>query len=998
MKNYLIYIFLFCFLSPDLFAQEDPEKNKRVEMTVTNETGSPVEGALVYGNEGAVVVKTDAQGRVTLSVFSGTDILIEADGYESVLLLSSEYGNSVNLKLKKTLLLYGTKDDVYIAFDKIKQGYLANAVSVFNPEVMKYDNTLSLTDLLEGGAVPGLLGWHNVRGIGQPLYIVDGLPRDISMFNLNEIEQISVLKDINASVLYGTGAVNGVVQITTKRGQPYKQRLNVSGYYGIAKPTALPKYLSSADYMELYNEARVNDGLSKQFDQTQISNFRNGNKYRYPDVDYYSKDYLRPISPLFNLLTDISGGNSAAAYYTSVNWTQEGSLIDFGNGKDAKHNRFNIMGNVDLKINDWINTALDAVAIFNNEKTLAGDYWANAAVLKPNLFTPLLPIDLMDPADPTMLARKNDIDGKYMLGGTSAYQTNPIAGAYSGGDLEVVQRFYSFNNRINFDFDKWVKGLSFHVNFGFDFSTQYNQSISNSYAVYEPKWDDNSDQIVSLVKYGEDLRSGTQTVGAGLFQRRFGSNMHLNYDRLFDDVHHVSATLLAFGYRFKVTGQTQADKYANLGLRLAYTYNKKYMVDFSNAYVNSAKLPDHNRSAFSPSLGLAWMISSEDFMSDTEFVDYLKIRLSAGIANSDNSVPGYFYYNDVYLSSGTFRWNDNGTSSSNTGVITNYGRNQNLFFEKRKEINFGFDGLFFDKMVGVYTNVFASVYSDRIAKLNTLYPDFYNDFVPYANYNEDAYRGIELGLTFNRKFDDFRVSAGVNMLYSNSEVKKRDELYMDDYQYRKGNPTDARFGLVSNGFFSDAADIAASPFQLFGDVKPGDIKYVDQNNDGIIDQNDEVYIGRTQAPFSYGVNIQLSYDKFTLFASGHGRYGADNMISGDYFWVDGDDKYSEYVLNRWTEATKNTATYPRLSSLSNNNNFRNSTFWQYRDNYFTLDRVQLTYDFPEKIYRALRMKWLCVYLRTDNPFTISKHNDVKQLNIGGSPFMRSYSIGAKMTF
>jgi hypothetical protein len=279
-----------------------------------------------------------------------------------------------------------------------------------------------------------------------------------------------------------------------------------------------------------------------------------------------------------------------------------------------------------------------------------------------------------------------------------------------------------------------------------------------------------------------------------------------------------------------------------------------------------------------------------------------------------------------------------------------------------------------------------------------MYPSYYTDFIPYENYNEDLYRGAEVGLRFNRIFGDFQVVVDANALYSTSKVLRRDEVYDDAYQYRKGRPVDALFGLVSDGFFMDEEDIAAHQFQAFGSVKPGDIKYVDQNGDGVIDTNDEVQIGRSRAPFSYGLSLQLRYRNFSLFAIGNGYAGADSYIGGDYYWVDGDKKYSKYVLNRWTEETKATATYPRLTTMTSSNNFRPSTFWLYRDDYFTLQRMQLTYEFPEGVRDALLMKDFSCFLAVSNLLTFSKHRDIKELRVGGEPYYRSYTLGLKIMF
>jgi hypothetical protein len=173
---------------------------------------------------------------------------------------------------------------------------------------------------------------------------------------------------------------------------------------------------------------------------------------------------------------------------------------------------------------------------------------------------------------------------------------------------------------------------------------------------------------------------------------------------------------------------------------------------------------------------------------------------------------------------------------------------------------------------------------------------------------------------------------------------------------------------------------------------------VDQNDDGVIDSDDEIQIGRWQAPFSYGLNLKVTYKNLTLFAQGNGRMGADGYITDNYYWVDGNDKYSTYILDRWTEATKTTATLPRLSTLSNTNNYRSSTFWLYKDNYFTLDRVQLTYDVPEKVAGVLKMKHLNFFVNASNLLTISKYKDIRELRIGAEPYYRSFSLGVKAMF
>ncbi len=999
----LVLSFAIVFSSTRVVAQKAEKEKITIESVVKDEAGNPIKGAIVYGNEGAVVAKTDASGKFTISVPEQTDLLIEADNYESVLFRAGELKILKEFKLKTTLFLYGEKDQVNVAFGKKKRGDIVNAVSVVNArEVEKYSNSQSIADAIIG-QVPGLLGSNNIWALGNSsqlastLTIVDGLPRDISTIKMSEVEQITFLKDLNSAILFGSMAVNGVIMVTTKRGQAHKKEIKVMGYYGMSKPAALPKYLSSAEFMPLYNEARLNDGLTAPYSQTNIDNYTTGNKYRYPSVDYYSGEYIKSSRPFSSVITELSGGNDVARYYANLGWDQTGNILNFGQGARSHQNRFNVRGNVDLKINDWVKSSIDVVGVFNNTGGPTGtSYFASAATNKPNLFAPLLPIDLVYPNNKLVLSRKNDVDGLYLLGGSTSYLTNPIANGYAGGDNVNVQRTFSLNSRIDFDLNRIVKGLAFHTNVSFDLYTRFDQGITNSYSVYNPTWSATADSIKALTQYASDARPGTQNVSNGYYERKFGFYALLDYDRTFADDHKITGSLLFFGNRYNFQGSFQGNSNANLGLRLNYAFKKKYLVDFSSAYANSIKLSQEKRKALSPSLGLAWMISSEDFLSSVSAIDYLKLRVSASKMNSDAGIDGFYYWENVYVASGNFSWNEGG--QYNQGTTSSYGGNPGLTWEKRKEFNFGLEGMFFNRSLSLNGNVFTTQYYDQITRPASVYPSYYYAFLPYSNFDNIAYRGAELGLSFNKSVGDISFMIGANIMYATSEVMKKDEIYAFDYQYRKGKPFDARFGLVANGFFKDDADIASSPLQAFGPVRPGDIKYVDQNGDKAIDDNDQIQIGRSQAPFSYGLNLKVTWKNLILFTRGTGRKGADGMLSNNYYWVDGNDKYSEFILNRWTPATANTATFPRLSANANSNDFRSSTFWQYKDDYFTLDALQLTYNMPDAISGKVGMKNVSFFLNGSYLFTFSKVKSYRELSIGNEPYYRSYSIGVKTVF
>ena len=1003
MKNiFIIYLVLFVFSFG--LGQAQPMAKQpivTIESVIKDDHGQPVSGAKIYGKEGAVTVKTDATGHFTISIPAATDLRIESEGYESVIISLEEVTTSITLK--SSLFLRGENDNVKVAFGTVKKADLLGDISAIKPsDFIGYDNTQYVPDAITG-RVAGMFGSTNIRGLGDAMVVLDGIPRysKISDINLNmeEIDQITVMKDAGAVALYGTQARNGVIIITTKRGKATKRDINVSAQYGIAKPKALPQYLGSADYMELYNEASINDGLPAKYDAATINSYRTGNPYRYPSVDYYSPDYLKSFRTYSKVITEFSGGNNNTTFYANLGWSRDGSLMNFGQGKDANNNRFNARANVDFRITDFIRSNVDIAGIFDFNKSPKGSYYGDAAALRPYLFCPLLPFDLMERNNDALQgmvgARKNQVDNRYLLGGTQQNQTTPFADVYAGGINQPVNRTMQFNNGIDVDLGMLTKGLSLKTNMSFDFYNSYNQNIANTYSIYAPVWSATSDSIISLTQYGTDARPGTQNVSSPNFLRRLGFFAQADYKRSFGS-HNLNTTLLGFANTIKLKGTLQPDKNTHIGLRVAYNYNNRYYADFSSAYISSNQLPEGNRGAFSPTLSLGWVISKEGFLSDNKNIDYLKLKASAGVINTDLSLGGFYCYESVYGGQGSYTWADG--AWSNSGIGSTRGVNSALGFEQRQELNLGMEGQFFNRSLSVDATVFSTRIADKYTRRGTLYPTYYSDFVPYDNYDIDKYSGIELGITYSKKMGDFGFNIGVAGMYWNSKVIKKDEIYSEDYLYRKGNPVDSYFGYVSEGLFQDAADISSHAFQTFGVVKPGDIKYKDQNRDNVIDNNDQVKIGRWNAPWTYGLNLKLTYKNFSLFAIGTGSNGADAFLSGSYYRPDGDVKYSAIAKERWTENTKSTAVYPRLSSKTNTNNNQTSTFWQYANNSFSLNRVQLTYEMPEGVCGKLAMKTLSIYLNGSGLATISKQTRVRELTIGGEPQYRYFTLGLRSMF
>lgn len=1022
-KYFILLTFLslaICFVSNKANAQE--EKSIVVKSVVNDKDGNPIANAEVFS--GNAYTRSDADGKFSIKVEPGARVIIEANAYEDVSFTIDEIKNRTKITLKSTKFLYEKEAKVNLAFRQTFEGDVVGTISKVNTsDVSKYDNSIWADNVLTGRTL-GMIGSNNIRGIGiginvadltgsglnsgNTLFVVDGLPRDITNLRMSEIEEITVLKDVNASVLYGSAAVNGVIMITTKRGEAFKNKSKFSVNSGISTPRATPKFLNSADNMTYFNQARINDGLTAQYSDATIENYRSGNKYRYPSVDYYSSEYMKSFKNYVDMVGEFSGGNDVAKYYSNIGWYSDGGILNFGQGANARNNIFNVRGNVDLKINKWIKTAIDGVATFGGNKRQRGDYWTAAATNRPFEFAPLIPISMIDPADALLKGRKNDVDGQYLLGGTTSFLTNAIADGYSGGELQSIQRKFSFNNRVDVDLEPVTKGLSFHTNISFDYLMSYDQTVSNQYSTYMPTWDAASDKILSLTQYGVDARPGTQVVGNTNFYRKFGFYGLLSYDRTFHEDHHVTGSLLGYGSNSKEQGDFQGVKQAHLGLQVTYIYKNKYLADFSGAFVNSVKLQQGHNKGFSPTIGLAWMLKNEDFLSSAKAVDYLKLRLSAGIINSDIPIGGFYYYDNRYTTSGSYGWDE--AVRSRSGVMSSWPNSPDLGFVKRNEINIGTEGLFFNKTLGAEVNLFYDLYNGLVSRPATTYPSFYSDFIPYQNFNAENYKGVEFGVNFNKTIGNWKFYLGVNSLYVTSNRTKVDEVYNNDYQYRQGRPVDATFGLEAIGLFQDAADIKASPIQSFGTVRPGDIKYKDQNGDGVVDSNDEVYLRRYQTPWSGGIQVKIAYKSLTLFVSGEGRSGAKNFLEGDYYWVDGTKKYSEVVLNSWTPATAATATYPALSSQTNSNNYRRSSFWLYNNDYFQIRKVQLSFTMPEKISKKLLLKDLDLFVDASNLYQFAKNLKIRDTNVsftagtsstpfkGYEPYYRTFSMGLKANF
>ncbi|ERM83586.1 TonB-linked outer membrane protein [Rhodonellum psychrophilum GCM71 = DSM 17998] len=1005
-KNIMWFLMVVAMLSP-IWVTAQSDQAIRIKATVKDQTGFPLSVVEIKNEEEEVITTTDENGIFTIDVLPNSLLIVTAPGYETKVLRVSAQMDEIILYSELESRLVNT------AYQKRDQSNLIGGISFVNvPELLQKNYFTYSLDNMEVFA-PGFHG--NLWGNNEYLLLVDGVPRDVGSVMPLEIEQVTFLKGISAVALYGSRAAKGVIMITTKRGAAGKQRINVTTNTGIHVPKGIPKYLGSAEYMTLYNEARTNDGLQPLYTQEDVFNHGSGsNPYRYPNLDFYSPQYLQEAYSRHDGTLEIAGGNDRARYYTNLGFMSEGSLLNFGQATQNRNERFNIRGNVDMNLSKNITAFADAAVIFYNGKGVNANFFQGAASIRPHRFSPLIPISALEEDDEASMnfVRNSShlIDGQFLLGGTQLEQSNPIAGIYAGGSSQFTSRQYQFNTGVNADLKNVLPGLTFSSRFGLDYATSYNLSFNNNYAVYQPQWNNyaGQDLISGLTRFGQDASSRTQNINNSRFQQTMAMSAQLNYKTVINEHHEISAILVAGGFQRSVSEVYHAVSNANVGLHLAYNFKNKYLVEMNNAIIHSARLPENNRRAFSPTMSLGWRISNEEFLQGSIF-DNLLLSVSGGIIHTDLDIQDYYLYEQVYTQQGDgtvfYTWKD---GLNNISTISRRGANPNMTFPKREEVNFGIDASLFNNRLAFTGSYFLSRMSGLLVQRSDVYPSYFttgfpaSSFIPFENYNSDQRSGFDFNLNWNQKLGAANLNFGIVGTYYNTKALQRGENWQDPYQERTNNPIDAIWGLRNQGFFGNTEQINASPTQIFGEVLPGDLRYADQNGDGRVTPQDEVFLGRGGwfgAPLTLGFNVTAQVKNFTFFAMGVARKGAYAMQNSSYFWVSGEAKYSEVVRDRWTEGTAESATFPRLTTLNGANNFRNSDFWLYSTDRFDLARVQLTYNVPaEQFFGGEFIKGMNVYINGSNLLTLSPNRKILEMNIGTAPQTRFFNLGLSAQF
>ncbi len=944
------------------------------------------------------------------------------------------------------------KKKVHVAFrDKDADQLLGGISYVDMEELSKKDYTMSsLEDMnaLVGGWNGGnLWGMDNDRldtndNSNLPLVIIDGVKRPSNNVLPSEIEQITFLKGAQAVVLYGAKGAKGAILITTKRGKVDGLQIQANANTGFHVAKEFPEYLGSAEYMTLYNEACLNDQLATgaKYSQQDIYNHASGlNPYRYPNVNYYSDEYIRKMYNRSEGTLEIQGGGQRAHFYTNINYYRFEDLINFGNAKDNYTDRFSVRGNVDLVVNKVITGFANASATFYNAHQNKGNFWSEASSMRPNFpenAAPLIDIAYVDPNATKALATLgkslNLLDGRFFPGGTKATQTNAIADCYFGGKTQAVSRQFQFDAGFVYDMNKFVQGLSFKTLFSIDYAANYSLSYNNKYAVFIPTWSNynSQDAIVALTQQNDEVVTGNMTMSDTKYRQTISWNGHFDYEHTFAGKHHVTGLLLANMYTTTASGQYHRYANANLGLQAGYDYMGRYFAEVGLAGVHSARLPEGNREAISHSFTLGWNIAKEKFMEGS-FVDDL--LLSASYSNLNEDIDIYMGDNNFYLyeaswdiTGGSFAWNEGVTTDR---TYSKAGANPALDFIHRKEFSVSLRGSFFNKLIRTELTYFNTDMDGFLIQNPTTFPSYLSgglsssSFKPAINNNIQNRKGLDFSITAHKKFGKVDAQLGVVGTYLTTEWKKYDEILDDTAPWRnsnkelshEGRALDAISGYNCLGFYTlDDFDVSTTSdgktkytlkaglpkSTLSGNnyLQPGDLKYEDVNGDGKIDNKDQVELGKSGtygAPLTLGLNLTLKYKNWTLFMVGVGQFGAKGLKNSSYYFMSGENKYSVNARGRWTPETAATATHPRLTTMATANG-EASTFWLYSTDRFNLRKIQLTYDFPQEMMGKV-VKALSVYVNGNDLLTISGERKLMETSVGYAPQTRFYNLGVKVT-
>ncbi len=870
---------------------------------------------------------------------------------------------------------------------------------------------LTLNNMLQG-RIAGLQVRNIVHGVGNnvadmyirgqhgmstnaALVIIDGVERPLADLIPEEIERIEVLKDATAKILYGARAANGVVVVTTRRGEARAERTyHINAEMGITSMTRMPKWVNSYEYVNLYNEACLNDGLSPYYSQEQVEGYRNSTGAfdpLYPDIDW-QKEFMKNSATYRKVTFDMAGGSNNVKYALVAGYVGSGGFEDAS--YNTSLNRLTLRGNLDFSITDFLSVSAGISGRMEMRKwaqMTCADLYTAASTYRPNEY----PLILSPEA--TGLTPSEDVPlfGASLLRSKNVYAEQRYGG-YTAERYTRAQTDFG----VKLDLGRWVEGLAAGAYLSFDNYDFLQLSLSKKYPAYAPvSYVGASGDTVTEYRQVQQINVATdQSRNSTTLQQTLGWNAYARYYNTIGK--HTLSADLAYQYS-KTTNQgvTQDIINSNTSLSLNWSYDGRYVIEADGALMGSNRFQKGNKFFMSAAAGAAWIISNESFLKGSRNVNLLKLKLSGGLLGFD-SATSHLLYERAWEQSGSFRFGT--TANGSTAYITNFIRNANpdLKWEKSLEMNLGVEGLFFGSRLKVEADWFRETHYDIIGLNDAAHGDYIGDFVTYKNMGSVFNQGIDAAVEWTDSKGDFTYSVGANVLWSKNKVLEWDQvLHGETYRYTVGNSTDAMFGHVAEGLFGKDVPLEGHEQQAFGHYQEGDIAYSDLNGDGVVDGRDVKVLGNTFPRTTLGINIDLRYRGWGLYILGYAELGVYKWASNSYYWNYGENAYSVLALDRWHPVNNPDGSYPRLTTTDDANNWQNSTFWLKKTDWFRLKNIELSYTFDN--FRNSLLKDIKVFVRGANLFVLSSvpELDPELLDAGltNYPVTRTFTIGATFT-
>jgi len=958
-----------------------------VKGVVKDEVGVQLQNVTVYVEGTSIGTTTDAHGEFSIKADVGAKLHFTLVGYAPVVI---ELKNKTTLTVSMHILNSQLGEIVVIGYGQTAKADLTSAVSTINAAQITEMPTTNLSQVF-AGRVPGVLartasgiaGSENAtllvrttNGSQAPLLVVDGVPRfsinSNNQVNLNsidpsEVESITVLKDNAATAVYGSQGANGVIIVTTKRGKTGKPQFSYSGNYTLSSPAKMAQQLDGYDYALYQNAYYINSGLTARYSAAVLDTIQNNlepNKYANTN---WVKLLTQRQSFVSNQNLNITGGSDAIKYFILGSYADEGGMYATNNYK-----RYTFQNNLDIKLSDEFKAQVNLSYRNSVQNLPSGGDPMNAAFNA----SPLAPV--------------YNANGSYSSA-QSGSATNPLAAISSAAGFNTTTYNYgTADGRLTYT-PKFLPGLSAYANFYVEKSFMrekiytvpvplYIVSPSSSTGYAQTGGSGNpslEDEYTDANTYTEDFALnydkhwGKSTLSALVLYTVAGNSYNQNTDTRLNLVA-PGLPIINLGSTTGETTTGTSNQLAREGYvgRITYDFDKRFYAEGSFRDDGSSYFAPGKRWGFFPGGSLGWVVSKEGFFQSlTSVVDVLKIRGSLGLTGDDNIGANTYYY--TYKVANTGVQNTQGYVFGTTYTPTFYLANSTLpnadiTWAKNREENLGFDADLWHGRLGVIFDIYQKDRYDMLISQTSNLPSTFGIGGPIENMGKQRDRGFEVDLTSQNRFDNnWSLALNANFTYVQTTVINGGTLGLPAYEQLEGYSTNTLVGYHAVGIFQNQQQINAWPVDQDGQknatIKPGDIKYADENGDGKLTPADEKTINNYGfPPINFGFGFTLKYKSVSLTTTFSGALdGYIRYSPTAYTW--------QYIYDNSWSPSNPTAMYPRIASSSNNT--LPSDIGLFKDNFLRLRDLRLGYDLPTRWTNALKIKSVKIFAEASNLLT-----------------------------